>query len=270
MSIESMVKNVPVRYGDEGNIVRMIQTGLRSAGHELVPDGRFGDITRTAVKRFQGTYSLNVDGVVGGKTGAALDRVLAEHLGGPPPALPSTLAVAPWLSQMRAISGIKEVPGPQDNPLIIEWRHVIGKKFPHMAKYANTFVHDSIAWCGHGQAYCLAMCDIPPPFVAGEATRCYMWAGSFGHETAVLAKQSRPVLGSILVFVRDGGGHVGTYESEDDTHYHVRGCNQGDMVNVSRVSKQQFRHAMWPRAFACTSNPVFRSASEYRLSDSLA
>ena len=46
-------------------------------------------------------------------------------------------------------------------------------------------------------------------------------------------------LGDILVFIRDGGGHVGYYVGEDKLAYHVLGGNQGNMVSIVRILKDR-------------------------------
>lgn len=58
--------------GDRGNEVKELQTALNGAGSNLAVDGVFGNDTETAVKFFQNSRGLNVDGIVGAATWAAL------------------------------------------------------------------------------------------------------------------------------------------------------------------------------------------------------
>ena len=51
------------------------------------------------------------------------------------------------------------------------------------------------------------------------------------------------MLGDVLTFKRDGGGHVGIYVGEDRTHYHVLGGNQSNQVNVMRIAKTRLHQA---------------------------
>jgi cell wall-associated NlpC family hydrolase len=51
------------------------------------------------------------------------------------------------------------------------------------------------------------------------------------------------MLGDILTFKRDGGGHVGLYVGEDDRYYHVLGGNQTNSVSVSRIAKSRLYKA---------------------------
>jgi hypothetical protein len=43
----------------------------------------------------------------------------------------------------------------------------------------------------------------------------------------------------VLVFARDGGGHVGLYIGENDHYYFVLGGNQGDAVNIRAIAKHR-------------------------------
>ena len=51
------------------------------------------------------------------------------------------------------------------------------------------------------------------------------------------------MLGHILTFTRNGGGHVGIYVGEDTTCYHVLGGNQSNQVNVMRIEKSRLSQA---------------------------
>jgi uncharacterized protein (TIGR02594 family) len=55
-------------------------------------------------------------------------------------------------------------------------------------------------------------------------------------------------LGDVLVFSRDGGGHVGLYVGEDNLTYYVLGGNQEDQVCIARLAKNRciaVRHPPW-------------------------
>jgi uncharacterized protein (TIGR02594 family) len=72
-----------LEMGDQGSDVVVVQTCLKA----LPIDGDFGSITEKAVKKFQGQEHLEVDGVVGPDTWAALERVY--NLPPPLPPLPA-------------------------------------------------------------------------------------------------------------------------------------------------------------------------------------
>ena len=64
---------------------------------------------------------------------------------------------------------------------------------------------------------------------------------------------TEPMLGDIVTFKRDGGGHVAIYIGEDATAYHVMGGNQGNQVCVTRIAKSRLSAARRPEY---TSKPV--------------
>lgn len=224
----------PIRIGDHGDIVKSVQAALACAGHELVPDGKFGEITLIAVKRFQSAQHLDAVGHVGTKTAAALDSV-ASVLTAPTPKS-SVIAIAPHLAVARALSGTAEIPGPQSNPLILAWRDEIANKYPAIRPNVSWYVNDDTAWCGLFVAYCIMKGGYRPV----EAPLYALNWRTFENEL------DEPCLGALLVFVRPGGGHVGFYEGEDASTYHVRGGNQSNTSNVARIKKDRLVATRWP------------------------
>jgi len=66
-----------LKKGDTGAEVMQLQTALNKLGFNPGPiDGIFGPKTETAVKAFQSTKGLLVDGIVGRNTWAAIDKAL--------------------------------------------------------------------------------------------------------------------------------------------------------------------------------------------------
>lgn len=116
--------------------------------------------------------------------------------------------------------GIKEITGKENNPLLIQWAHEIGIK---------NYNSDEIPWCGLFVAYIVKMTGrsvVINPLWARN------WA-KWGVESKVA------MLGDILVFSRNSGGHVGLYVGEDKSAYHVLGGNQGDSVSIVRILKSR-------------------------------
>jgi peptidoglycan hydrolase-like protein with peptidoglycan-binding domain len=62
----------PLKRGERSPRVRVLQDLLGRAGHRLGIDGDFGDSTDRAVRAYQRSRGLEVDGIVGKKTAAAL------------------------------------------------------------------------------------------------------------------------------------------------------------------------------------------------------
>lgn len=67
-----------VQYGSKNEYVKKLQEYLNKLGASLDADGDFGKLTQTAVKNFQKANSLDVDGIVGPKTWAALETAIAN------------------------------------------------------------------------------------------------------------------------------------------------------------------------------------------------
>ena len=65
--------------GDSGRRVRRLQRALASLGYEVSPDGEYGPATSEAVAAFQEDADLEVDGVAGAQTIAAINEALANQ-----------------------------------------------------------------------------------------------------------------------------------------------------------------------------------------------
>lgn len=63
---------LPVRLGQTGDQVRLVQQALRDRGVNLTVDGRFGPATRRAVIAFQRSAGLRVTAIVDSATARAL------------------------------------------------------------------------------------------------------------------------------------------------------------------------------------------------------
>lgn len=121
--------------------------------------------------------------------------------------------------------GTTEAPGEKDNPIIIEWAKELG---------LGDYDHDSIPWCA-------LLIAVIARRANKELPQDPLWAlnwAKFGTRVTDGAK-----FGDVLVFKRNGGGHVGLYLGEDAECYHVAGGNQSDTTNIVRKSKSRL-HAI--------------------------
>ena len=59
---------INTQQGDSGSKVRAVQSQLRESGYGVTVDGAFGPATNTAVRSFQSSKGIGVDGVVGDNT----------------------------------------------------------------------------------------------------------------------------------------------------------------------------------------------------------
>lgn len=133
-----------------------------------------------------------------------------------------------WLTLMRSYIGLKETPGPADNPKIMEWSRISGA----------TIRHDSEPWCAVGMNGILTE--------AGERGTMSPAARSFLNWGQKLKK---PKLGAIMVFKRGNStwqGHVGLYVGEQGSNYLILGANQGDAVKIAPYPKADLLGIRWP------------------------
>lgn len=214
-----------------------LQAYLRRKGYALGTTGPLND---------------GVDGDWGPSTAKALTDYISGRAPGlaakPKPSKPASDPYA-WLRAMptsvlpRTIwcglqeIGVKEVAGAANSPTIMAWAAETGLQAVYTA--------DKIPWCGLFAAVIAhrAGKDVP---------KDPLWALNW---KAFGVPVSQPGLGDCLVFLRDGGGHVGWYVAEDrgtaankfeDAAYHVLGGNQSDAVTITRVLKKRLVAARRP------------------------
>lgn len=84
-----------LRRGSRGPGVVALQRALTTLGTPLAADGDFGPLTEQAVRRFQSSAGLTVDGVVGPRTKAALTVALTRRGSAPAPGPAPAPAPAP-------------------------------------------------------------------------------------------------------------------------------------------------------------------------------
>ena len=65
-------------YGSSGEDVKELQKALNNAGYSLDVDGKFGAKTQSAVKSYQKSKGLSVDGIVGNNTWTSLSGSVAK------------------------------------------------------------------------------------------------------------------------------------------------------------------------------------------------
>ncbi len=141
----------------------------------------------------------------------------------------------PWLAVARRYEGLKEIPGPKNNPTIMEFAARLGSWFKKF------YTNEGIPWCGLFVAgvFREALPGLKLPANPLGAANWAAWG----------VPLSTPALGAVLVFKRPGGAHVGFYEGEDATRYLVRGGNQGNAVSVIPIEKNRLvkNGIRWPK-----------------------
>lgn len=127
-----------------------------------------------------------------------------------------------------SLLGTQEVIGKGSNKTILSWRDTLNQNGVIVEGYSD----DSIPWCGLFIAYLTFM----RRRLSNEVVSNPLWARNWVNYGE---KSPEASLGDILVFVRNGGGHVGIYIGEDSTTYHVLGGNQSDNVTITRIAKNR-------------------------------
>lgn len=148
-----------------------------------------------------------------------------------------------WLKTAQASIGVKEYPGAANNPLIMRMATKAAKFLG--IKYDG----DHVPWCGLFASYCMVENGFIPPSIAIRASEWAKWGVAL----------SKPAPGAVLVFTREGGGHVGFYISEDAQYFHVLGGNQGDAVSIIKIARDRCTAIRWPKEIPLpTKGPILK------------
>lgn len=143
-----------------------------------------------------------------------------------------------WLAIARSRIGVREIPGSKHSAVILGW----------LARLKSWITDDETPWCGIFVASVMQEAGLPYP---DQYPRARSWA-----DWGANLRSTHVAPGAVLVFSRNGGGHVGFYVGEDATAYHVLGGNQGNAVNVTRIAKARCIAIRWPKGEPVNGGPV--------------
>lgn len=146
----------------------------------------------------------------------------------------------PWLSVARSLIGQKEIHGPKHNSWIAKGWARLG---------AGWYNDDETPWCGFFMAHCMDAVKIPYPS-KGLFARAKAWMD--------WGKNCRPTLGAVVVFGRQGGGHVGLLVGESNDSWYVLGGNQKHAVNIMPILKSRALGYRWPASHPLKNTPLPR------------
>lgn len=148
-----------------------------------------------------------------------------------------------WLDsayhELRA--GVREIPGPEHNPRIVEYMRIAG---------AHWVTDDETAWCGGFAGFCIVQAGLKPPALSVRARAWLQWGTglhpqhpAFGAIT-VLTSGPDPQPGPEVI---DAPGHVSFFWG----HGHpgsilVIGGNQGNAVTIAAYSVHRLLGYRWP------------------------
>lgn len=142
--------------------------------------------------------------------------------------------ILPLLKEAVQLYGTKEFDGPANNQVILDWAKELGSTI------SQYYTSDELAWCALFVSVCAkrAGYQAPEGFDILRAKSFAKWGDPILPQNASL--------GDVLVFSREGGGHVGIYVGEDAKCYHVLGGNQGNAVCIVRIPKERLMAARRP------------------------
>lgn len=133
-----------------------------------------------------------------------------------------------WLASARRDIGLREIPGAQTAPRIAGWLQQLGAWWRD----------DETPWCGVAVAAWMRTAGITPPPAWYRAKAWSTWG------TPLAA----PVPGCVVVFERQGGGHVGLVEAVDQAgRLLVLGGNQGNRVSIAPFDRTRVAAYRWPQ-----------------------
>jgi uncharacterized protein (TIGR02594 family) len=132
-----------------------------------------------------------------------------------------------WLPYARRFIGLKEIPGTENNPVIIDW----------LIKLKAWWREDETPWCGTFVAAVCINSGIPLPVHWYRARGWLDWGSPLDF----------PVLGCVVVYERKGGGHVGFVMGEDQNgNLMTLGGNQSNKVSIAPFDRSRVLGYRWP------------------------
>lgn len=149
-----------------------------------------------------------------------------------------------WVAEARKYIGLKEIPGPKHNSIIQGW----------LKRLNAWWSDDETPWCGVFVAQCLQAVDIKYPGAWYRAKAYLDWGD----------KIDMPEYGCVVVFTREGGGHVGFVVGKDDKgRIMVLGGNQGNAVSIAPFELYRVSGYRWPTGYARNKSalPVIASSA---------
>ena len=132
-----------------------------------------------------------------------------------------------WLTEARKHIGLKEIKGDKHHPEIVQfWKDI----------KRGGIKTDEVPWCA---AFVGAMLErVGVKSTRFESAKSYL---DWGQLLAL------PVVGCIVIFTREGGGHVGFVVGRDTKgNLLVLGGNQGDEVNIRSFPVSRVSGYRWP------------------------
>lgn len=133
----------------------------------------------------------------------------------------------PWIELGKSFIGLHEIKGPKHNPEIVQmWKDI----------KRGGIKDDETPWCS--------------AFVGAMLERSGIVSSRFESAKSYLTwgrPLDEPIYGCIVVFTRDGGGHVGFVVGKTESgNLLVLGGNQSDAVNIKAFKRDRVTGYRWP------------------------
>lgn len=153
-----------------------------------------------------------------------------------------------WIKTARSLIGVREVKGAKHNPAIVK----MWAKASEALGRNPAFRDDETPWCGGFVGYVMAQSGL-----GHHVPSLYPSARSWAKAGTALSK---PAYGCVVVFSRNGGGHVGFVVGRDKFgNLMVLGGNQSDAVNIKPFSPSRVLAYRW------CGTQALPSSSRYQL-----
>ena len=208
-----IVRLLEKHEGKDG--LKIVQRALNRMGKHLRVDGIVGPITISAIKSVNNrTLHRGMEKLlypVERENETDNESSPAENDGEPR-----------WITIAKEELGTKEIPGDGSNPRIEQYHSAAG----------GSGWSDAVPWCASFVAFVMTKAGYKPP---KYSARALSWL-KFGKSS------NEPVLGSIAVKSRRGGGHV-TFvvgRSQGGKYLYCLGGNQNDAVNIRKYKASIF------------------------------
>lgn len=219
-----------LRFRNQGSEVRHLQkllNQLLKPSPHLDIDGDFGPRTEKAVRLYQATVGLGIDGIAGPYTWAAMQKKQVTSQANTA-SVPPIFSKAPWMAVAMKEIGHHEVPGAGHNPRIITYH----------ATTTLSAKTDETPWCSSFVNWCLQQVGITGTNSAAAAS-WLSWGQASAHIPGAITViyYSRAANSSFSA----SGNHVGFLARETTTHYKLLGGNQRDQVKISSYPKKSWK-----------------------------
>ena len=145
----------------------------------------------------------------------------------------------PWIEALSAHIGLREIKGAKHEPVIVGWLNAMGG---YTGEEKAWWREDESSWCALAVGHALGSTG---RYVVKQWYRARAWA-----DPDKMTKLEKPAYGCIVVFSRQGGGHVGFVVGKDKVgRLMVLGGNQGDAVNVKPFGLDRVLGYYWPSSW---------------------